>query len=148
MAKKTDQKTLDLIKQVKDRKAEISRIMKPNWKTNCSFSFADGNLNNSTNLHVETNVKKLIDIAGFIIQKKEAYKLGCDAISLVGEFPAFKWNDFTAEEWIEDVRTRVNQVQIQSKKKSLEALEARLNAVISPELRAEMELEAISAELK
>ena len=52
MAKKkeSDQKTLDLIKEVKNRKAEIARLTKPNWKTNCSFSYVEGNMNNSVNI--------------------------------------------------------------------------------------------------
>ena len=59
-----------------------------------------------------------------------------------------EWNGFSVNDWIDDIKTRINKVQIASKKVKLEHLESRLNAIISPELRAEMELEAISAELK
>ena len=62
--------------------------------------------------------------------------------------PEFTWSSFTVQQWLDDIKARINKVQIATKKKALEHLETRLNAVISPELRAEMELEAISAELK
>lgn len=43
---------------------------------------------------------------------------------------------------------RIMKIQIASEKEKLESLETRLNKIISPEKRAELELEAIEAELK
>ena len=144
MAKKTDQKTLDLIKEVKRRKEEISKIEKPNWITNCSFSYNEGSASR-VNIHVEASVKNLVSMAAFLRDREHSYDetakvMGVDA-------PAFTWDGFTVADWVEDIKSRINKVQIASKKKSLEALEERLNAIISPELRAELELEAIAGEL-
>jgi hypothetical protein len=50
--------------------------------------------------------------------------------------------------WISDIRTRINKLRIASRTKDLQALEARLDAIISPNLRAELELKAIESELK
>ena len=47
-------------------------------------------------------------------------------------------------EWKSDFQTRVNQISIQEKRKELAEIEARLNAIISPELKAQMELEALT----
>ncbi len=55
----------------------------------------------------------------------------------------FTWLGFTVEEWKDDFQTRVNQISVQEKRKELAELESRLNAIISPELKAQMELEAI-----
>ncbi len=49
---------------------------------------------------------------------------------------------------MEDIKTRINKIQIVSKRKKLEELEARLNSIISPSLKAEMEVDAIAAELE
>lgn len=146
MAKKTDQKTLDLIKEVAKQKAEISKAERPNWKTNCAFTYIEGNLNGATNLHVQSNVKELISIAGFLLEKAEAYGKAASALGLNSP-PSFTWSGFSVDDWLEDIRTRINKLQIASKKEKLEKLEFRLNAIISPELRAEMELAAIQSDL-
>lgn len=149
---KTDQKTLALIKEVKSRKAEIAKLeAKPQWKTNCSFSWGEhegkgSGLVNPVNLQVESSVKNLISMASFLRDKEASYASTAAAFE-VDSPPSFTWNTFPVADWIEDIKTRINRLQIASKKKKLEALETRLNAVISPELRAEMELEAITSEL-
>lgn len=146
MAKKTDQKTLDLIKEVNKRKAEISQLEKPNWQTNCSFSYIEGNQNCSVNIHVQTNVKDLISMAAFLRDKERSYNEAAVALG-IEDPPAFAWSGFAVADWLEDIKTRINKIQIATKKRKLEALEARLNAIISPELRAQMELDAIASEL-
>jgi len=143
---KTDKKTLDLINEVKRRKAEIAKLDRPNWRTNCAWSWVDGNLSNPINLQVESNVRNLISIAGFLGERATSYQRAAEALG-VEDPPQFTWNNFTVDDWIEDIRARINKVQIASKKKKLEQLENRLNAIISPELKAELELEAIAGEL-
>jgi len=146
--KDTDQITLDLIKEVNRRKSEIAQIEKPNWITNCSFSYSETGLTDVINIHVEANIKKLIAIVAFLISKKNAYREAVEALELtIDDYSPFVWGGFKPNEWISDIKTRINKLQIASKKASLEKLETRLNAIISPELRAKMELEAIASEL-
>ena len=52
-----------------------------------------------------------------------------------------------AGEELGSIKSRINKIQIGVKKKKLETLEARLNAIVSPELRRKLELDAIAAEL-
>jgi hypothetical protein len=142
MAKKTntDIKTLELIQQVKKQKEEIAKAERPNWLTNCSWSYMD----NSTviNLHVESNISNLIAIAAFLIQKEYSYNEAAIKIGIDSP-PPFKWCGFSSKEWIEDVKMRINKIQIAAKRKKLEMLEERLNKIVSPELRAKLELEEI-----
>lgn len=142
---KTDKKTLDLIKEVTRQKAEITKIEKPNWRTNCSFSYHENRQNEAINLHVETNVKTLICIAAFLQDKESSYKKAAESLGV--ESPDFTWNGYSVTDWIEDLKMRINKIQIESRKKKLATLETRLNALISPEMRAELELEAIASEL-
>jgi len=149
MAKKSptsDQKTLDLIREVKNRKEEISKAERPNWLTNCSFSFVDGNLNGAVNIHVESNIKNLISYVAFLLDKERSYKEAATVLAIDSP-PTFAWNGFSVGDWIKDIKTRISKIQIASKKKKLEELESRLSAIISPELRAQMELDAIASEL-
>jgi len=147
MAKKvtTDQKTLALIEDVKNRKKEISQLERPNWLTNCTFSCVEGKLSDSINLHVESNIKNLIGCASYLRDKERSYNETVIALGI--EASAFIWNGFSVSDWCEDIKTRINKIQIESKKKKLEVLESRLSAIISPELKAELELQSIANEL-
>ena len=49
--------------------------------------------------------------------------------------------------WKEACVELVGQIQIASKRKGLELIQSRLDAIISPEARRDMEIEAIKAEL-
>ena len=145
MANKTDAKTLELIQAVRRQKEDIAKAERPNWATNCSFSYGE-NGSNTVNLHVESNIRNLICIASFLRDKVKSYKE--TAAELGVEAPDFTWQGFSVSDWLEDVKLRINKVQIASKKKKLETLEERLNKIISPQLRAEMELAAIQSELR
>jgi len=141
-----DKKTLELIEEVNRRKAEISRLERPNWATNCSFSFSAGNSGGVTNIHVCSSVTTLIDIAAFLRERKRAYEEAASALEV--EAPPFVWDGFSVEDWLADIKTRIDKIQIAAKKKKLETLETRLNSIISPELRRELELQRIEDELK
>jgi hypothetical protein len=141
----TDKKTLDLIKDVQRKKAEISKIEKPNWKTNCAFVYVEGRLNDAINIHVESDVRNLIKMASFIIEKERFYDIACKELNV--EAPEFLWNGFSKQDWLDDIKSRIDKIQIGKKRTKLESLESRLNAIISPELRVELELQAIMDEL-
>jgi len=140
----TDQKTLDLIKEVARQKSEISKALEHRWQTNCNFSYQEDSPNVIV-LHVEKDIRTLINIAAFLVSKEEGYMEVSAALGV--EAPPFTWKGFGVASWLEDVKMRINKIQIASKKAKLESLEDRLNKIISPELRAEMELEAIANEL-
>lgn len=145
MAKSTDEQILALIAEVSKRKAEIAKLEKPNWKTNCSFCYTEGSLQGATNLHVEYDITKLVKIAGFLLSQERTFLDAQKALGTLGY--KFSWGGFTVEEWVEDIRTRIEKLSITAKRKKLEELESRLNVIITPELKAKLELEAIAAEL-
>ena len=143
----TDKKTLELIAQVKAKKQAIAKAEKPAYKTNCSFSYIEGNRGSATNIHVETDIKKLILMAAFLTERNGSYQNVALKVLGVEKPPEFTWDGYTVDEWVGDIKQRIAKIQISSEKKKLEALEARLNSIVSPELKAQMELEAIEAEL-
>lgn len=146
MAAKTDKRTIELINEVKRRKQEIAKIEKPNWKTNLSFCFVEGKKNDAIALHTVANVKTLISMAAFLMERRDNYEKAAKLLG-VEQPPEFTWDGFSVEDWLEDFKMKISKIQIVSKRKKLEELEQRLGKIISPELRAEMELEAISEEL-
>lgn len=152
MAKKTDQATLDLIDQVRSKKAEVAKLAtsaKHSWKTNCSFSTnrQDGMGTDKfhLNLRVAADISVLMHCAAIVVERHEAYQKAAEIMGV--DAPPFTFCDYTQEEWLADIGARIKQLQLQTKAKSLEQLESRLDKIISPELKAQMEREAIAAEL-
>ncbi len=144
MAKKTDEKTLKLIAEVRRRKEEIAEAEKPNYTTNMSFSFNEGG--RPVNLHVEKSVAKLISIAAFLMRQESDYSAAAESLK-IGDAPDFMWEGFSVADWMRDIKTRTNKVQLASRRKQLATMEARLDKIVSPELRAKMELAQIEQEL-
>jgi hypothetical protein len=136
----TDKKVQELFQIVQKKKAEISKLDKPNWMTNCSFSYSR-NSNDRINIQTVSDVDELVNMLAFLIEKTKSHH---EANFTLETTVPFKWMGFSFEDWKSDLQTRVNKIQIGSKKKELENLESRLNALISPELKAKLELDAIT----
>lgn len=139
MAKETDKKVLDLINLANQKKEAISKAEKPQWKTNCSFSF-DPESSRRINIQVEVDTYNLALILGFLLSKADGFKKASELLGLKEEF---KWMGFSLADWLSDIQTRVTKIQITSEKRDLETIEKRLSGLISPELRAQLELEEI-----
>ena len=146
MAKKpsADDTTLQLIQEVKRRKEEIADSERSNYKTNLSFAYVEWS-SSAVNLQVQ-KVDTLLKIAAFLRSTEAAYENVAKEMG-VDDYPSFKWGGFTVEEWVADIKLKISKLQVEAKRKKLEVLEARLNSIVSPELRQQMELEAIQKEL-
>jgi hypothetical protein len=131
-----DKQIVELQKIIQLKKDEISKIESPNWETNCVFKHE----NISLNLHVISE-KDLIWLAGFILSHKEFHDKANTALGTTLEF---KHQGYTCEQWISDIKKRVNKLQVSSKKKDLDVLETRLEKLLSPELREQKELDEIT----
>jgi hypothetical protein len=144
MINETDKIIQQLFEVVQQKKAEIAKAEKPNWLTNCAFRF---NLESSSsiNLQVCSEIETLINILGFLCEKKRGHD---EAISLLGLSSTFKWLNFTFDEWCSDIKTRIDKINISAKRKELEILESRLDNLVSPELKRKLELEEIQKLLK
>jgi hypothetical protein len=88
----------------------------------------------------------LINIAAFLQSRSDSYERAAKDLGVESP-PPFQWCGFSLADWLEDLKSRIGKIQIGAKKKKLETLEARLNAIVSPELRRKLELESIMAEL-
>jgi hypothetical protein len=144
----TDKQTLALIEQVKTKKAAIASAEKPVYQTNCSFSYVEGTKSGAINLHIETDVKKLISIAAFLVERSSVYLVTAKNVFGIEKPPEFTWDGFSVNDWLNDLKLRVTKIGIVAEKQKLEALEARLKKIISPEKLRELELEAITKELE
>jgi len=143
MAKKvTDQKILDLIEVVKKKKAAIAKAEKPQWKTNCSFNHGNGV---RYNLQVEQDLNTLVQLLGYVLMLESVF---AQANYLLNTKEEFNFLGYSREDWQSDIETRIAKIQIKKEKAELQTLEERLSKLISPELRAELELKEIEQILK
>ena len=142
--KTNDEQVRELFKVVQAKKVEIEKLEKPCWETSCEFGFSINSGHDRIKLSTVTDTRKLVEIMAFLIDRKEKSEKAAEELGVKYDFT---WLGFTVDEWKNDLKTRVNQISIQQKRKELSELESRLNAIISPELRAEMELEAIKEAL-
>ena len=59
----------------------------------------------------------------------------------------FEWQGYLYDDWANDIKNRIDKLSLKAKQKELDALEARLDKLVSPELKAKIELELIEKEL-
>jgi len=143
MATTQDKKVQQLFEIVQKKKAEIAKAEKPSWQTNCSFGYMKDS-SQRWNIQTLTNKEDLIEILAFLIDRASAYQLACETLKTESEF---KWMGYSLDEWKSDIQTRLNKIEISKKKQELETFEKRLDTLVSPEMRAELELAAIEKEL-
>ena len=137
----TKDEVIDKLLQVaKDKRKEIEQAEKPNWRTNCSFGYRP-DTSERTNLQIQTKVDTLVDIMAFLIEKRDGWEKARSILVL--PYKQFTWQGFTYDDWYSDIISRINKINIAEKKKELDEIEGRLNKLVSPERREQMELEAL-----
>ncbi len=141
--KTEDQVVQELFDLVQKKKSEIAKINKPDWKTNCTFVSENGQ---RWNLHVESDVNVLINILGYLVMKSQTFETARKELNLSDKYK-FTYGGYSYNDWKTDISVRIAKIEINSKVSELNKLEARLDAVLSPELKRKMEIEAISKEL-
>lgn len=137
----TDEKVKTLFETVQEKKLAIEKAERPCWLTAGNFGYSANSAHDRINIQTLTDVRKIVEMFAFIIDRKEKSE---SAAKELGVNYTFTWLGFSVDEWKNDFQTRVNQISIQEKRRELAEIESRLNAIISPELKAQMELEAIS----
>jgi hypothetical protein len=139
--KTTDEKVRELFDLVQSKKLVIEKAERPCWKTSGNFGYSANSAHDRTTIATVTDVRKIVEMYAFIMDRKDKSE---SAAKDLGVEYNFTWLGFSVDEWKEDFQTRVNQISVQEKRKELAELESRLNAIISPELKSQMELEAIA----
>lgn len=142
--KLTDEKVKELLKILSAKKAEVANAEKPMYVTGGQFRFVS-ELGQVYDLSTIRDERKLVEILTFLKERSKHYEES--AIEL-GSDAKFTWLGFTYDEWFSDLKTRINVLQIAKRRTELAVLEARVTALISPELKAQMEFEELSNLLK
>ena len=140
-----DTKIDAMLASIKKQRSEVEaleKILKRSWETNGSFNYGS----NTVPTNIQTaSAATLQSILADLINKQNA--MGQAAKILGIDSSPNLISGFTYEQWEADFKKRVAKIQIDEKKKKLDAAEARLNVLVSPEKRREMELAELEAEL-
>lgn len=139
-------KIFPLLQEVSRRRAEIARLESPDWATDMCFSYCPHGPH--IDLHHEDSVQALLAVLGFLQTKEAEYYRAQQTLSLPAQdTPPFSWQGHPFGDWWDDISLKIDCLLFSKKKASLAALEARVNSLLSPELRAQLELDLISKEL-
>lgn len=144
--KNIDTMVLELLKKVEEKKQQIGSAERPSWATNCSFGF-DPSTNARVNIQVVRELEGLVSIHAHLSNLYTNYKDSLKELGLTEKEAPFKYLGFTYEQWVEDIETRIDGLRIKAKKDELATLEARVNALVSPEQRRAIELEKLVKEI-
>lgn len=142
----TDDRIAKLLSAVKTRQDELKQmeaLTKSSWKTNLSYSFGTSKTD-AKNLAVMQE-DDLVNLIADACLRSAAQNDACADLGIQGRVSTV--NGYVYADWLQDAKKRLALININTKKKQLEALEDQLNSLVSPELRREMELAAIEATL-
>jgi len=136
-----DQVVLKLQEQIKIKEQELLKISKPSWKTNNNLEVYGVRYN----LHVQS-IESLSLLFSYLIgifrNLNEAYEL------LQISSASLKYNEYTYAEWYHDISLHIAIKDKRIKEQQLNKLKERVASLLSDELKAKIELDAINEELK
>lgn len=138
-----DSKIYQLLEVLEAKKKDVSNAEKEagrSWVTNCSLPLWTG-----TTLNLQTaSTENLVHAVSLLLMLEESQR---KAAEVLGVSAGKLYHGYKIEDWIEDCKKRIAKVELNQKKSELATLESRLNAIVSPEQRRAMELEALTKAL-
>lgn len=141
-----DQKIEQLLAALKKQRDEFDAaeaLTKRPWRTNCSFG-REG-LGGPVNI-VTASQSVIVNLMTELVMREQAAGTVTTLLGLPVE--PVRHGQYTMEEWTADFRKRIAIIQLAEKRRKLDDQEARLNQLVSPERRREMELAALAAEIE
>lgn len=142
-----DQFILDVISKIEAKKELISKYKRSSYNTNMSLSMPDGV---TYNLHTINSTALLISIIASLEAMQDQYYKAADKYkSRLGErIPEFKYHNNPVSLWIDDILTKIEDLNHQATKAQLSDLEKKLSQLMSHELKTKTELDKIKDNLK
>lgn len=145
MTTNTDEKILELLNVVNAQRQEVEQLesdTKQSWRTNCLFPAVFGGMQ-PINIQIQTE-KAILQLQADLMVQADYLTKAAEALGI--KFDG-KWGVYPVEDWTADFKKRIAIIKIKDKKAHLDELEERLNAIVSPEQRRQLELEEITKSL-
>lgn len=125
------------------KKDEVSQAERPVYITGGQFRYTE-KISESIDLLTVKDPRKLVEIYTFLKERGNKYQ---EAAIELGVDVKFTWLGFTVEEWLKDLKTKVNVIQIHKRREELLELETRINAIIPQDVRNQLEFEDLQKSL-
>lgn len=129
---KNDEKILILKKQIEEKKEELKNVTKFNPITNCSIELD----NVRYNLNTLTKEQLIL-----LLVKLSTYALSAIDLGINGE--DFNISGYKVDEWIEDIKSKLENLNQRNEQSKLKQLESKLTKMLSEEKKTELEIEEI-----
>lgn len=139
-----DQTIQLLFAKLTERKAKVASLeseIAKSWKTTGAFRLIGAS--STTNIQTAT-AEQLEEVAAHVVILTNALSEASAKLSRTG---TQKVQGYTSADWFSDLQKRLAAIDVREEKKQLEALETRLNSVLSPEERRRIEVEMLAKEL-
>jgi hypothetical protein len=137
---KVDKAVLQLLTKVREKKEAIKTAQKkPQWLTSCTLDLAGGSRSAQDRLNIQTvrDKARLMEVGAFLLRREKDTKQAADLLELPYDG---SYMGYPIVDWIADLKTRVGMLKVEEQKKELDALNKRVDKLVSPEQRREMEL--------
>lgn len=136
MSNINDTKIIELKKQIEEKRKKLEGIKKFTPITNCSIE-ADG---------IRYNINVLTkELLISLVVKLHSYRLSAKDLGLLDDYFI---SGYKVDEWITDLKARLDVVSCKDEERKLKTLEDKLENMLSNEKKVELELSEIAELLK
>lgn len=137
-----DEEVLKLLEVVNVKKEEIKNGEKPKWLTNCVYKYDDA----VVNLKTISTKERIVNLTMNLVSKNHFYNETKKLLGL-NDSEECDYYGFKFDDWINDFKARLNQIELTENKVKLENIEKVLNTKISKEYRDKLEMDEIKKSL-
>lgn len=140
-----DSKVSELLNKVNFEKNVVNGLksaVTKSWITTCTIGFDS----TATKINIQTTKEDaLIDILAKLVTLSAGHNSACDLLGISKEFI---YQGYKFDAWMSDINKRIKLLELKTKESNLEIIESKLDTLVSPEKRREMELELIEQMMK
>lgn len=129
-------------KKVETKHKELGRMPSVSYVTNQILQIRPGT--DKINLAVNNSVSACMDITRRILVELLTHK---DANNLLGTSEELKFGEFTAQEWLDDIKARVSVILWKKEKAKLDKMDKKLATLLSEEAQTANAIADIAGEL-
>lgn len=143
MEKNIDSVVSELLAKVKTEKVLVEALkstVSKSWITTCTIGF-DGS---PSKINIQTAQEStLIEILSKLYILADAHTAVLSILNMPSR--EFTYQGYTFSDWTADVKKRISLLELKTKEANLALIEAKLDTLVSPDKRREMELDDVIA---
>lgn len=136
MANTNDERILELKEQIAAKKEKLGKSLRFSAVTNCIIEL-DGVRQNIQTLSKENLIALLVKVHAYLTSAK-----------VLGVAEQYMISGFKAEEWLTDIRSKIDILSRKEEERALVVMEEKLSRLLSDGKKVELELNEIESMLK